>query len=475
MRFLKKPKDFLYQRQGPWPQPCPEHPFGEAPAVIHLPLLETLDWWWHIGSRYIKTLFFAPLAFLKGVVEPGLQNVSDREFDDYLMKSMMAKFIRPEFDAEDHRVFGNLIQTDSLIVDLEAVKVVKTFDGIWVCPSKVLLKKSSYGWQAQAIYLHSSKELFLPNSGESWELAKYFVLQGAALCATLVVHPLLHFPLDSINAITKTALPKDHLIFQLLFPHTRFTLYLEKAVLTFKSSLLQSKWWMPYAPYPGPYDGLRDLLVEGYLGIPDNVNYKAYEFKLSCPDIFGSYGEYHRRYFTVFQSFVDEVLANLREAEWDYALHWVHYIHAWLPGFPSRDDVRETPMLLNKIITSYLFNVTIGHTIDHYNYGHMNIRQVPLRLRTPPPKSAADKCLVDRSKLTTFWDFGKYQMASKLFFSSNTKTSLLNTHYDFGDRQSQLVNAVIDFKKRLRDTEQALESEGINFMLLDEVAASIQF
>ena len=27
-------EDYLYQRKGPWPQPSPEHPLGEAPAVV---------------------------------------------------------------------------------------------------------------------------------------------------------------------------------------------------------------------------------------------------------------------------------------------------------------------------------------------------------------------------------------------------------------------------------------------------------
>ena len=31
------PEDFLYDRRGPWPQPSPNHPFGEAPGVLHIP------------------------------------------------------------------------------------------------------------------------------------------------------------------------------------------------------------------------------------------------------------------------------------------------------------------------------------------------------------------------------------------------------------------------------------------------------
>lgn len=475
MYQFKVPKDFLYERQGPWPQPCPEHPFGEAPGVLHLPFKEAFDWWWNIGSRYVKSLFYVPVAYLNGILKPGLEEVSDKEFDSYLTQSMMAKFIKAEFDHLDREVFKNLITEDSMIVDLEAVRVVKAFSGIYTCPSKVLLQKTAYGWAAKCIYLHTSKDLIKPEHGKVWEVAKYFVLQGAAICSTLVVHPLLHFPLDTINAITKTALPKNNLLFQLLLPHTRFTLYLEKAVLTFKSSLLHSKWWMPYAPYPGPYDGLRDLLVEGYVGIEGNVNYPAYQFELSCPNIMGSYGEYHEKYYQVVDQFVGKVLSHLKPDDWEYILHWVHYIHAWLPGFPSREDVTQNNQILQNIVTSYLFTVTIGHTIDHYNYGHMNIRKVPMRLRVPPPQSNSDTVKLDRSRMTRFWDFGKYEMARRLFFTSSTKTSLINTCYDFGDRQVELEPLVVEFKKNLRQAESELKQAGINYMPLEEIAASIQF
>ena len=475
MYQFKTPKDFLYNRQGPWPQPCPEHPFGEAAGVIHLPLIEAIDWWWNIGSRYLKTLFYTPIAYLEGILKPGLEKVSDEEFNRYLTRSMMAKFIKSDFDGFDREIFEDLIDLDSLIVDLDAVRVVKTFSGIYTCPSKVLLKKNKYGWEVVCIYLQSSEDLIFPDHGEVWEVAKYFVLQGAAICATLVVHPLLHFPLDAMNAITKTALPKDNLIFQLLVPHTRFTLYLEKAVLTFKTSLLQSKWWMPYAPYPGPYDGLRDLLVEGYKGIEGNINYPAYKFELSCPEIVGTYGEFHKRYFVVVRNFVNQVLKHLRDEDWVYITHWVHYLHGWLPGFPTSSEVLQNKEILNRIITSYLFDVTIGHTIDHYNYGHMNIRQVPLRLRVQSPKSKNDKISMHPSRMTRFWDYGKYEMARRLFFTSSTKTSLINVWYDFGDRQKEIEPLVVEFKKNLRQTENEVKRDGINYMPLDEIAASIQF
>jgi len=59
-----KPSDFLYGRKGPWPQPSPDHPFGESPAVLKVPLREVLDWWLFVGLRYIFTLFRIPFVFI---------------------------------------------------------------------------------------------------------------------------------------------------------------------------------------------------------------------------------------------------------------------------------------------------------------------------------------------------------------------------------------------------------------------------
>lgn len=475
MKFLKKPKDFLYRRKGPWPQPSPAHPFGEAPAVIHLPFRESVDWWFHIGSRYLFTLSYTPVAYLRGLLDPGLSVVSDEEFLSYLSCSMMAKFIKNDFDEKDISIFGTHVSSGEYkIVDLEPVKVVKTFNGIYSSASKVLLKETESGLSVEKIYLDKTSAIFVSTDGDKWELAKYFVLQGAALCATLVVHPLLHFPLDSINAITKTALPKSNILFQLLYPHTRFTLYLEKAVLTFKSSLLHSKWWMPYAPYPGPYEGIRQLLVEGYLGIDHNDSYPAYRFPLDPPDIYGDYGDFHREYYKVFERFVNTVLSEIEQEEFFYIDHWMDYIHGLLPGFPCSEERKNDPTVLNRVVTSYLFDVTVGHTVDHYNYGHMDITKVPLRVRHKVPKQNDSICL-ERKKLTRFWDFGKYEMARRLFFSSSTKTRLVDVDYTFKSRSESLSQAVTQFKSDLVKTEEKLIKESKNYIPLKEIAMSIQF
>nr|BDT28965.1 lipoxygenase [Bacteriovorax sp. HI3] len=471
----KSPKDFLYNRKGPWPQPCPEHPFGESAGVIHLPLREAVDWWLNIGSRYVFTLAYTPVAFIKGILNPGLEKVNDEEFAQMLTHTMLAKFIKNVFDSKDKEIFGDILLQDNIwICDFEPVRVVKTFPGIYASATKTLLKKDGDHYTAIEIYVDETKSMFRPGNGDAWELAKYFVLQGGALCSTLVVHPLLHFPMDSVNAITKTALPKDHIIFQLLFPHLRFTLYLEKAVLTFKSSLLMSKWWMPYAPYPGEYEGLRDLLVEGYNGIDHNYSYPPFKYQFEPEFIVGKYGEFHQAYYPVFRKFVTNILVDLTETEVFYLSKWADYISGWVPGFPKGVELVRDRELLISTVAYYLFDVSIGHTVDHYNYGNMDIRKIPLRLRHAPPK-AGEKVKIDRSKLTKFWDYGKYEMARRLFFKESTKTRLMDAEYDFGKRNTLLQKHVKDFKNELRAVDQKLKADKAQFAPIDDIAASIQF
>lgn len=472
---LKEPKDFLYNRKGPWPQPCPEHPFGEAAAVIHLPLKETIDWWWNIGSRYMFSLLYTPIAYMRGIINPGVEEVSDAEFTQMITNSMLSKFVKNVFDQKDREIFGDRLNSDHIwICDFEPVRVVKPFDGIYVSATKTLLRKTNQDFSVIEIYVDETKSFWKPGDGDGWELAKYFVLQGGALCSTLVVHPLLHFPMDAVNAITKTALPKDHILFQLLYPHLRFTLYLEKAVLTFKSSLLMAKWWMPYAPYPGPYEGLRDLLVEGYNGIDHNFSYPPFKFQFEPEYIEGKYGEFHQAYFPVFRKFAERILVDLTETEFFYLSKWADYITTWVPGFPKGPELVRDRQLLISTVAYYLFDVSVGHTVDHYDYGNMNIRKIPMRLRQAPPKNG-EKITLSRKKLMTFWDFGKYEMARRLFFKESTKTRLIDSVYDFGRRNKDLQKVVVDFQNELRVVDKKLQADNAQFTPIDDIAASIQF
>jgi hypothetical protein len=465
------PKDFYKSRKGPWPQPSPVHPWGESPAVLKLPLSETIDWWLFIGSRYGITLLATPYYLLKGLLSPGLKKVDDNRFEWFFNETMISKFLTNKFDEIDKGIFKSELEEekDWFIVDLDAVKVVKPFKGIHCSASKTLLYKEGSIFKVKCIYIDETSEIFTFEDGDSWELAKYFVLQGAALCSTLVTHPNQHFPVDSINAIVKTSLPKNHTLYKLLRPHLRFTLALENAVLNYKSSLLNEKWWMVYAPYPGGGSGLRDLLVEGYKGIKGNASYPPFSFPMKAPDVETKYGIYLRTYYSVISKFVGTIISTIPKDD-IWTKRWADYVNQHVPDFPSGDIIFKEDNL-HKAITSYLFIVTVGHSVDHYNYGELDKREIPLRIRQKPPTKNTK--LKNRSKLCSPTDLMKYYMADRLFFSPTTVTSLIDTTYKFKSETNK--NAVSKFKKDLVKAEKELVKNNIYYMPLNKIAASIQF
>ena len=57
------PDQFLYSREGPWPQPSPSHPLICADEVLNIPPIETLLFNETIGARYLQSqLAYPPLA-----------------------------------------------------------------------------------------------------------------------------------------------------------------------------------------------------------------------------------------------------------------------------------------------------------------------------------------------------------------------------------------------------------------------------
>lgn len=467
------PKDYLYGRKGPWPQPCPDHPYGEAPAVIHLPLEEWVDWWLRVGSRFvIQWPLFTPYYLLTSFLNPGCKKVTDAEFHELITNSMMSRFITPKLDAVDREVFKEHMKQNEeyFIVDLDAVRVVETFKGIHVSPTKTLLVKKGESFEIRCTWIEKTNAVLDSSDGEAWDLAKLFVLQGGALCATMVVHPRQHFPMDSINAITKTSLPKEHILFKLLYAHLRFTLPLENAVLNFKMSLLHDdKWWKTYAPFPGPYKGIRELLVEGYKGIKNNDSFPPFSYPRRPPKIYSGYGTFLNAYYDTIYSFVRDVVKNIPHND-IHVVEWANYIHEWIPGFPSGEEIFQENTL-SEVVAYFIWDVTVGHTIDHHNYGQMDVQKVPLRIRQEPPMKETK--IFSYKKLQSPIDLMKYKLAMRLFFAPSVVTRLIDVKYSFKD--PHLLKRVEQFREDLRRTERNLKEQGLDYVPLNGIARTIQF
>lgn len=473
------PKDFLYQRKGPWPQPAPEHPHGQAAAVLHLPWQESMDWNWNVGLRYVRQLIgFTPVALWRTLVDPHLHTVTDSKFTEILTDGVISSFLCPKLDPRDQRILKSLLDTHTLSegeswykVDFSPMAYVQTHPGLYAAVTVTLFKrKKDQSYEVIGTWLNN--QVFTPKDGDAWELAKYYALQGAGICVTLLKHPAGHFPTDAVNAITQTSLPVKHPIFMLLRPHFRLALGVSDAVLHGKGTVLKSDTF--YSPYPGTMKDHVELVATGWKGLKYtdgtyNSAYPPYEFSLDPPVVHSGYGEFLKRYWITIYDFVYKVTQTLDKKD-PFIKAWARDVGRWLPGFPSVDKIVD-PVILAKALTYMIHQVSIQHSSEHYDYATKSVNEVPMRLRVPPPNSKSVKAT--QNKLVKFVDTFKYHMCMQMFFKTFPITRMDEIDYGF---EGQLKKDNQDFMLALKKTEEGLKKDGIKvYIPLCETAPSIQF
>jgi hypothetical protein len=119
---------------------------------------------------------------------------------------------------------------------------------------------------------------YLTHPGDdAWNPAKLYVTHGATHYLVLSRHPMLHFPMDTVNAQTHY-LPLDHPIRLLLEPHQRFTLPLNNLVLNsgFLSILVNR--WLDIAPFDCPVESIDAFVRDGY----KDYSFEQYGFDIVC-------------------------------------------------------------------------------------------------------------------------------------------------------------------------------------------------
>ncbi len=465
------PEDFLYDRRGPWPQPSPNHPFGEAPGVLHLPFSENFYWWLKTGSRYVRDmLFYWPVALGKAISWGGVSPVSDDEFSDYFYNSCYSKFFTFELTDKVKDLFKEYMDPKKryCVCDFVGMKVLKPINGVHCDPSITLFEVIEGGVKPIAINL---KDYVVDQTdGDHWLLAKYIALQAAGNHVIVATHPRLHFPMDAINAITKTAVPKSHILFQLLYPHFELTLKLDYQVLNNPISLLKNEWWMNYAPFPATGDSMRDLVVLGFHGIKENPAYPKYFFPLEGPQkVESSYGTFHDGYYQVYLKFVKSVLAEIPVGD-RFVTRWANYIHQEMKSFPNGEDIWKGDNFAHAV-ASYIWDVSLGHAADHKTYAEIPINKNPLRIRVETPHFKNPGFKLNLKKVANVIDQMKLVMANRMFFMPTNVSTLIKIDYNFP--LPALQKSAEQFKKDMYEHESNLKVR--NFMPVDEITASIQY
>lgn len=443
------PDQFLYGRKGPWPQPSPSHPLREAYEVLNIPPIETLMWNATIGQRLMRDeASFAPQAAMKALANHNYTTPDDEEFARILFKTAYIRYLKPT-EAADQALLARRGDAAPAAwrYDFRAMELVEPLPGMYCAPTVVYIAGSPPG-NLKCVAIKVGDVLVIP-SDPAWGLAKVYALQGAAYHMLFVVHPTQHFPMDSVNAITKTAVPRAHPLFQLLYPHTAYTLALDNTVLESDYSVVNDNaagaW---FDPLTGNGYNLKLLFGAGYTGLPSDRYgdaYPAYDYMrpaLLCmgnvPS--GVYDTDYSRWLTAyferaFLPFCKVVAQSILKADPNdtYVVRWARYLHSCVMGFPDEKQIL-TKNYLAYALAIYLWDVTVAHGADHHSFAcTVSVVNKFLRIRRAPPTSPADGPVLP-GQVFTGDDQLRAEVAQQMFFLPWTlPPNLDQTYYAFTD------------------------------------------
>ena len=374
-------------------------------------------------------------------------------------------------DAPDEHAFAAFLRQPRpghtfFKVDFSVMERVETLPGLHVAPTVCLFSRDASG-ALEPLAIRIRELVLTPASGEAWELAKYFALQGAAHALIAVVHPRVHLPMDSINAISRTVLPRSHVLARLLEPHRYMQLPLNFAVLYVERSVAHNNQGELYAPFPGDRRSNLELMACGYAGIEGNSSYPPYRFSFGPPAIYSSYGPFLRAYYDVILEFVSRVTRHVVPGD-PAVVRWADAIASLLPGFPDGRDIFHANYLAEAAST-FIHTVSVVHSADHFAYSREPMNVAPLRLRVPPPTSERMAPL-DRTRLVWRRDTFRHWMAKRMYFDTGTLRRLVDVDYGFGI--PELDAETRTFRAALRRLDGELPHR---YIPLEEIASSIQF
>lgn len=478
--------DYLYAENGPWPKVNSLVP--ELPAMVKkVPKAHLEDFRVNVVSHYLKTLKSGRIKIILKMLagDHKLKPESDRLFAEQLFYGTFSKLLTPVC-AEDTADFPGILDPQDLVdsndepkylkIDTQSMNRVDALHGIYSAPSVTLFKRER-GNSGTALAIKINGLVLTSEDKNAWELSKYFVLQGALCVITLVTHPRLHFPMDAISAISLTALPKQHLLFKLIAPHTRIQLAINQAVSLLPYSVAHNNQFLPYTPYPGwgnipiieEARGWTGHMTDAFSGIAGNRCYPAYTYLLRPEKVWSDFDDFLRGYYNVIFDFVSAVLANIDRDD-PAVTYWSNAIAAWVTGFPDHQHIREDDTLA-RVVASFIWDVTVAHSADHGAMGYYRQNIFALRLRKPAP-TRKDMPPVNRRKLVTFGDTLRNRLCFEMYFGPPRGSGhLYDTWYGFDVPELDQLN-----KKFLHDLQSVDEElTGRRFIKLKDIAGSINF
>jgi len=436
--------EFLNPHNPLWPQQSFDYPYGQAPEVDDLPPHELADWEKYVAAYYLDKALGtkaeqskdgAPAS--KGMAETAadyvktllinnglriLPALEDDTFRGMLVEGLFSKFLCELDDIDWNRFTKAKVITDDdrgsyLKSDFSCMQVVEPTPGTnenlassiavvrrkpkdpsrleWMCDYEGGYELVGIDiWQKDRA---TDGQVLAPpgpdavdTAKELWRRSKYFVLQGALHRINLIDHIKVHFPHDTINAITKSVLPTWHPLHQLLMPHFWLTLPVNNAVLEGDRSLINRDTWYPWSPFASKGDVVRRLLPFAwagaeYYGSP-NPAFPPYRFHLvPFPEVPPKtpvtasyrpsvYTSAQQDYYIFVLEWARQMVAatlpkpkidtEVQDLVWLEIQRWAHEIARFLPGFPDESRIVDDDVLA-KVVAVVVWNASIAHSFDH--------------------------------------------------------------------------------------------------------------
>ena len=449
-----------------WPQPCPRFPDQMPPAVFNIPESEYREYHRTIVRRYIQMLASETWDSLRVALSTP-PPLDDAQLAELLWTTPFSRFLTPTLDPVDRQVFADVLaelppEVALYKVDHTHIEHSEALPGVRIAPTLALFSAHIDGLRPLAI--RTGQYTARPGAGESWERARLFLLQGCSLALVGGVHSTLHFPADSVIAITREVLPPAHPVAKLITAHAYLQLPLDHGVRWNPRSYAHNSQTELYTAFPMSREGIFRSFSRYYTGVEGNSAYPAYRYPLTPPDIPGPYGRVLRLYYTAVHAFCMQVAAASPAPP---LVRWAAALHKLLPGFPPAADIADVDVL-GRVLTGFVHSCSIWHALEHHLYSQIPIHHNPHRLRVDPP--------VGDDLPTQFWqrtrqtDLFRQEIGRRMFYKPHTLRGILAVEHGF---QSPVLRAAAaDFKKDLRDIERRLPAR---YRGLDQLACSIQF
>lgn len=461
--------DFTPKSECPaLPVPSPMNPGRLPPAVFSVRGTDYHEYMDKIIPRYHDSILHGwwdavRLACTAGGVAP----MDDGELSRLVAETPFSRFLTPTLDPVDARRFAlDLEQAPAGVVyklDLSHYGAWTPLPGMQLAPTVGLF--SAQGDRLTPLAIAVRGKVIRPGEGESWARARYFLLQGCSTAMVVGVHPFLHFPMDSVIAVTREALAPDHPVARLIEVHAYLHLPLDYGVSWSKQSPAHNHQQEIYTSLAARRDDIFGGIADFYSGVPGNSGYPGFRYPMSAPSFFGPYCRFLSAYYEVVLAHCARV-ANARPFD-DALARWGKALHALLPGFPSPEALSE-PDTLARALAGFVHSVSIWHSAEHHVYGLEPVTKVPHRLRVDVPVGG------DPDTASETWlhpvDIARQELSRRMFYEAHTVRSILEIDYRFDD--PSLRSAQDDFLSALRACDAA---QPRRYIALEKIACSLQF